>query len=66
MASRLEPALNMAGQKKALNELLAEFRLGEYDSRLGARIAEAMQEIPDAIRRLFEEIDLRSKPYWKI
>ena len=56
----------MAGQKKALNELLAEFRLGEYDSRLGARIAEAMQEIPDAIRRLFEEIDLRSKPYWKI
>jgi hypothetical protein len=66
LATRLEPALTMSGQKKALNELLAEFRLGEYDSRLGVRIAEAMQEIPAGIRQLFEKIDLSSKPYWKI
>jgi hypothetical protein len=66
LAARLDPALTMAGQKAALNELLAEFRLGEYDSRLGARIAEAMQEIPAGIRTLFEQIDFSSKPYWKI
>jgi predicted ATPase len=66
LATRLEPALTMPSQKKALSELLAEFRLGEYDSRVGTRIAEAMDEIPAAIRQLFEQIDLRSKPYWKI
>jgi predicted ATPase len=66
LATRLHPAQTLPGQKKALNELLAEFRLGEYDSRLGARIAEAMTEIPEGIRQLFEQIDIRSKPYWKI
>jgi predicted ATPase len=66
LAARLQPALTLPDQKKALNELLAEFRLGEYDSRMGARIAEAMTEIPDGIRQLFEQIDMRSKPYWKI
>jgi predicted ATPase len=66
LAARLDPALTLSGQKKALNELLAEFRLGEYDGRLGARIAEAMEEIPASIRQLFEQIDVSSKPYWKI
>jgi hypothetical protein len=66
LAARLDPALTLPNQRKALNDLLAEFHLGEYDNRLGARIAEAMEEIPASIRQLFEQIDLSSKPYWKI
>ena len=66
LATRLDPALTLPDQKKALSELLAEFHLGEYDGRLGARIAEVMEEIPPSIQQLFEQIDLSSKPYWKI
>jgi hypothetical protein len=66
LAARIDPALTLPNQKKALNEVLAEFHLGEYDGRLGARIAEAMTEIPASIRQLFEQIDLSTKPYWKI
>jgi predicted ATPase len=66
LAARLDPALTLPEQKKALNDLLADFNLGEYDGRTGARIAEAMVEIPASIRQLFEQIDLSSKPYWKI
>jgi predicted ATPase len=66
LAARLDPALALPDQKKALSDLLAEFHLGEYDSRLGVRIAEAMEDIPASIRQLFEQIDLSSKPYWKI
>lgn len=66
LATRLDPAGTMSSQRKALDELLAEFRLGEYDSRIGARIAEAMTEIPASIRQMFEQIDRASKPYWKI
>ena len=66
LAGRLDPALTLPNQKKALSELLAEFRLGEYDSGLGVRIVEVMDEIPADVRRLFEQIDVISKPYWKI
>jgi hypothetical protein len=66
LETRLDPARTMPDQKRAMNELLAQFRLGEYDSRLGARIAEAMAEIPACVRQLFEQIDASSKPYWKI
>jgi predicted ATPase len=66
LEARLEPARVVPDQKQALSELLSQFRLGEYDSRLGARIAEAMEEIPAGIRQLFEQIDASSKPYWKI
>jgi predicted ATPase len=66
LETRLDPARTLPEQKKALSDLLAEFHIGEYDSRLGARIAEAMAEIPASIRQLFEQIDLSSKPYWKI
>lgn len=66
LAARLDPAVTLSGQKKALNELLEEFRLGEYHSGVGARIAEAMGEIPASIRQLFEQIDTRTKAYWKI
>jgi hypothetical protein len=66
LAARLDPALTVSDPKKALLDLLAEFHLGEYDGRIGARIAEAMNEIPPPIRQLFEQIDLCSKPYWKI
>jgi len=66
LEARLEPARTMPDQKKALSQLLSQFRLGEYDSPLGARIAEAMEEIPDFVRQLFEQIDASSKPYWKI
>jgi len=66
LETRLEPARTLPDQKQALSELLAQFRLGDYDSRLGARIAEAMDEIPACVRQLFEQIDASSKPYWKI
>ena len=65
-AARLDPAQTLPEQKKALNELLAEFHLGEYNSRVGARIAEVMEAIPASVRQLFEQIDASSKPYWKI
>jgi hypothetical protein len=63
---RLDPACTLPDQQKALNDLLTQFRIGEYDSRLGARIAEAMDEIPACIRQLFEQIAASSQPYWKI
>ncbi|HZM04370.1 MAG TPA: AAA family ATPase, partial [Candidatus Saccharimonadales bacterium] len=66
LETRLDPARTMPNQKKALSELLTQFRIGEYDSRVGARIAEAMDQIPAPIRQLFEQIDASSKPYWKI
>ena len=66
LETRLDPARTLPEQRKALSDLLAEIHLGEYDSRLGARIAEAMDEIPASVRQLFEQIDLDSKPYWKI
>jgi predicted ATPase len=66
LEARLDPARTLEDQEKALNELLTQFRIGEYDSRLGARIAEAMDEIPGCIRQLFDQISASSKPYWKI
>ncbi len=66
LQSRLDPARTLPDQKKALSELLSQFRLGEYDSRMGARIAEAMDDIPACVRQMFERIDTGSKPYWKI
>jgi predicted ATPase len=66
LEARLNPARTLTDQKKALSELLLLFRIGEYDGRLGARIAEAMDEIPACIRQLFEQIAASSKPYWKI
>ncbi len=66
LATRLDPALTLPDQKKALSELLSEFRLGDYNGQQGARIAEAMEQIPPSIKQLFEQIDLSSKPYWKI
>jgi predicted ATPase len=66
LESRLDPARTLPDQKQALSELFSQFRLGEYDGRSGARIAEAMEEIPACVRQLFEQIDASSKPYWKI
>jgi predicted ATPase len=66
LEARLDPARTLPEQKKALGDLLAEFHLGDYDSRLGALIAQAMEQIPPSIRQLFDQIELGSKPYWKI
>ena len=66
LEARLEPALTMPDHKNALNELLTQFRLGEYDSSLGARIAEAMEQPPPWVRQFFEQIEASSKAYWKI
>jgi predicted ATPase len=66
LEARLDPTGTLPDQRKALSELFSQFRLGEYDSRLGVRIAEAMEEIPACVRQLFEQIDASSKPYWKI
>jgi hypothetical protein len=66
LEQRLDPARALPGQKEALSELLSQFRLGLYDSRLGARIAEAMEELPAAVRQFFEQIDASAKPHWEI
>jgi hypothetical protein len=66
LAARLDPALTLPDQRKALNELLTEFRAGEYNGRAGARIAEVMESIPPTIKQFFDQIDTSSKPYWKI
>ncbi|HEY3915080.1 MAG TPA: AAA family ATPase [Verrucomicrobiae bacterium] len=66
LEGRLDPSRAMMDPVKALNELLMQYRIGEYDSRWGARLAEAMEEIPAGIRQLFDQIAASSKPYWKI
>jgi predicted ATPase len=66
LAQRLDTALTAPSQKKALSDLLADFRVGDYTSQNGARIAEAMNEIPATIKQFFEQIDMSSKPFWKI
>ena len=66
LALRLAPARAPAGQKKTLQDLFAEFKIGDYEGQLGARIAEAMELIPPNITALFEVIDSSSKPFWKI
>lgn len=66
LEARLEPARTLPEQKNALSELLTQYRIGEYDSRLGARIAEQMEEPPPCVRQLFEQIEAGSKAYWKI
>jgi predicted ATPase len=64
--ARLDPALVLQEQKKALRELLAEFKIGEYDGLLGGRIAEAMDTIPPDVAQLFAKIEARAKPFWDI
>ncbi len=66
LEARLDPALILLDQKKALRELLAEFKIGEYDGHLGGRIAEAMENIPPDVAQLFGKIEARAKPFWEI
>jgi len=66
LESRLDPALVLLDQKKALRDLLAEFKIGEYDGHWGGRIAEAMDAIPPDIAALFAKIEARAKPFWDI
>ncbi|MGD0410175.1 MAG: AAA family ATPase [Verrucomicrobiota bacterium] len=66
LAARLDPALVLLGQKKALRDLLAEFKIGEYDGHLGGRIAEAMETLPPDVAQLFAKIEMRAKPFWEI
>jgi predicted ATPase len=66
LAARLDPALVLLDQKKALRELLAEFKIGAYDGALGGRIAEAMETIPPDVAQLFGKIEARAKPFWEI
>ena len=66
LAARLDPALVLLDHKKALRELLAEFKIGEYDGPLGGRIAEAMDNIPPDVAQLFGRIEARAKPFWEI
>lgn len=66
LGAHLDPALAPLDSKKALEELLTEFRAGHYDGKAGARIAEEVGEIPEAIRAFFERIESQTKPFWKI
>jgi predicted ATPase len=66
LAARLDPALVLLDQKKALRELLIEYKIGEYDGQLGGRIAEAMEKIPSDVAQLFAKIEASVKPFWEI
>jgi hypothetical protein len=66
LEARLDPALVLLDQKKALRELLAEFKIGEYEGHLGGRIAEAMETVPPDVAQLFGKIEARAKPFWEI
>ncbi len=66
LEARLDPALVLLDQKKALRELLAEFKIGEYEGHLGGRIAEAMDAVPPDVAQLFGKIEERAKPFWEI
>jgi len=66
LVSRLDPALVLLDQKKALRDLLAEFKIGEYDGHLGGRIAEAMDNLPPDVAQLFGKIEASAKPFWDI
>ena len=63
---RFDPALVLLDQKKALRELLSEFKVGDYDGQIGGRIAEAMETIPPDVAQLFAKIEWRAKPFWEI
>ena len=66
LETRLDPARVLLDQKKALSELLAEFKIGDYDGHLGARIAEAMESIPPDVAHLFQKIEAAARPFWEI
>jgi len=66
LQARFDPALVLLNQKKALGELLAEFKIGDYDGHLGGRIAEAMESLPVDVAQLFKKIEARAKPFWEI
>jgi predicted ATPase len=66
LETRLDPARVLLDQKKALSELLAEFKIGDYDGHLGARIAEAMETIPPDVAHLFRKIEAAARPFWEI
>jgi len=66
LAARLDPAFVLLEQRKALRDLLAEFKVGEYDGHLGGRIAEAMETLPPDVAQLFARIETRAKPFWEI
>jgi len=66
LKTRLEPALVLPDPRKSLGDLLSEFKIGEYEGLLGARIAEAMEAIPPEVAQLFARIEARAKPWWDI
>lgn len=66
LEEQLQQARAQTSSKKALRDFLAQERLGEYTGTLGARIATAMEAIPEPVRQLFERIDAESKPFLRI
>lgn len=66
LEERLAQCRAQPDAKKALAALLQQFRIGNYNGELAARIADAMEAIPAPVKDLFERIDLASKPFWKI
>ena len=66
LEERLAPARTRPGQKQALRELFAEFKLADYNGTHGARILEQVEAIPAPILQLLERIDIDSEPVWNI
>lgn len=66
LVGRFDLARNAGRQKAELQALCRELKLPGYDGAIGARIAEAMEQIPPKLKELFQKIDERLKPHWKI
>ena len=66
LAEKLSQARGQGSSAQALRKVFSECKLGEYDGAAAVRIAQALETIPPALLKLFERIELESKPFWKI
>jgi hypothetical protein len=57
LETRLAPFRARRDQKTPLNDLFKEFKLGSYEGQLGAKIAEAMDNVPPFIVSIFDKIN---------
>jgi predicted ATPase len=66
LESRLAQVANRPEPRKALAELLQELKLGPYDAPAAARIAAAVDPIPQDVAALFDRIQADARPFWTI
>jgi hypothetical protein len=57
LEERIAPYRTRRDQKKALDDLFQEFRVGRYNGTLGARIVRAMNETPPLLSQFFKKVE---------